>query len=74
MIFVYRLPARLSDGFCFGGGRPITFQNVDWFNGYDGVTREAIESEVRGKVYAKAGGRFLVLSPDNDITFTIEAE
>jgi hypothetical protein len=33
MIYVYRLPVKLSDGYCFGGGNPITFTNVDWFNG-----------------------------------------
>lgn len=71
MIYVYKLPAKLSDGFCFDGGKPITFLNVDWFNGFDGIERKHIEDEIRQKRYATSGARLLVLSPDNDLSFTI---
>jgi len=70
MVYVYRLPAKLADGFAFGAGKPITFQNVDWFNGVDGMNREMLETEVRGKFYVKPGQTFLVMSPENDLTFT----
>lgn len=62
LVKVYRLPDKLTDGFAFGAGVPITFTNVDWFNGYVGMTREELEAHVRSKRYFKAGGRFLVLS------------
>ena len=42
MVYVYKLPEKLSNGFCFGGGVPITFTNVDWFNGFDGMSKEDI--------------------------------
>jgi hypothetical protein len=32
MVYIYKMPAKPSDGYCFGGGKPITFTNVDWFN------------------------------------------
>ena len=70
MIYVYRLPAKLADGFAFGGGNPVTFQNVDWFNGVEGMDREMLETHIQGKVYVKPGQTFLVMSPENDLTFT----
>lgn len=74
MVFVYLLPEKLSDGFCFSGGRPITFTNVDWFNGVDGMTREMLEKEVRKKYYAIPGSNFLVMSPENNLSFTFTVE
>jgi hypothetical protein len=29
---VFRLPKTYPEGFCFGGGYPVTMQLVDWFN------------------------------------------
>jgi len=29
---VFELPIEFPSGFCFGGGIPITFKMVDWFN------------------------------------------
>jgi len=62
LIKVYRLPAKLTNGYAFGGGVPITFTNVDWFNGFEGMTREDIEGHVRRKRYYTPDARFLVLS------------
>ena len=28
---VFELPLDYPKGFCFGGGKPVTFQMVDWF-------------------------------------------
>lgn len=69
---VYRLPPKLTNGFCFGGGKPITFQNVDWFDvPPDYATRERIEKHVRSKNYFAADAVFLVLCDDPRLTFTI---
>lgn len=74
MVYVYRLPApsNLTNGYCFHGGNPVTFENVDWFNGIDGMTREMLETEVRKKNYIVPGITFLVMSPENDISFTLQ--
>lgn len=73
-IMVYRLPEKLTDGFAFGAGRPITFTNVDWFNGYDGMTQVDLENFIRGKKYFKDGGRFLVMSNPPEFTFQLSAQ
>lgn len=70
LIKVYRLPEKLTDGFAFGGGVPITFTNVDWFNAFEGMTREDLEAFVRTKKYFKSGGKFLVLS--DSFTFQVQ--
>lgn len=69
LIKVYRLPDKLTAGFAFGGGVPISFTNVDWFNGFEGMTQADLEAHVRQKQYFKAGGKFLVLS--DSFTFQI---
>lgn len=38
------------------------------------MTREILETEVRGKKYVKPGKTYLVLSPENDISFTFKAD
>lgn len=72
MVFVYALPARLSDGFAFGGPKPIQFGNVDWFNGFDGMTEADLKNFISGKRYAKQHDRLLVLSPDNGIAMLLD--
>ena len=74
MVFVYRIPTQLSYGYCSGGGKPILFVNVDWFNGIDNMTREILEKEVKKKLYIKPGKHYLVMSPENDISFTFVGE
>jgi hypothetical protein len=29
---IFELPLEYPEGFCFGGGKPVTFTMVDWFN------------------------------------------
>lgn len=29
---VFELPTSYSEGFCFGGGKPVMMKMVDWFN------------------------------------------
>lgn len=71
-VHVYRLPARLTNGYCFDGGHPIAFQNVDWFDAIISDGREAVADFIKKKRYCDAGSRFLVLSDCPDLTFTIE--
>jgi hypothetical protein len=78
VIYVYRLPKKLSDGYAFGGGKPIGFLNVDWFegDGYPGqdgpATRQQLTEFIRGKRYFNGKARFLVLGPIPDQVFVIE--
>lgn len=74
-IRVYRLPVKLTDGYCFGGGVPITFENVDWFGSHSSMTPTDLRRFVEGKAYFKQGGRFLVLSDSRtpDFTFVLSA-
>lgn len=72
LIKVYRLPVKLTDGFAFGGGRPITFTNVDWFNAFVGMTRDDLEKFVRSKKYVMPGAKYLVLCDLPDMTFQLE--
>lgn len=71
-VHVYRLPAKLSDGYCFGGGRPIGFLNVDWFDAVIAEGQEPLIKFIKNKRYFDPFGRFLVLSDHPGLTFTIE--
>lgn len=71
-IHVYRLPERLTHGYCFDGGHPVPFQNVDWFDMPIGEPRVTLEHYVKSKSYFDRAARFLVLSRHPDFTFTIE--
>lgn len=66
MIYVYQLPPKLSDGYCFGGGRPISFLNVDWFDGHPEMTLGDLQDWVKQKTYFTSslpGTQFLTISP-----------
>jgi hypothetical protein len=76
MIRVYRLPEKLTDGFCFGGGRPIQFLNMDWFDEPPPemkITRAGVEAEVRGKCYYDPTARYLILDDRPGETFVLDA-
>ena len=32
IIRIFKLPDKFPSGFCFGGGRAVNFQMMDWFN------------------------------------------
>jgi len=70
---VYRLPTKLTNGYCFGGGVPITFLNVDWFEALIDDGRAPLEAFIKSKRYYDATARFLVLADHPDLTFVIEA-
>lgn len=69
---VYQLPAKLTNGYCFGAGVPITFQNVDWFEAVIADGREPLAAFIKSKRYYHRALRFLVLADHPDLTFTID--
>lgn len=71
---VYELPQRLTDGYCFGGGRPIMFLNVDWFEAIVSDGAECLTSFIKGKAYYRPHARFLILGEAPGFTFVIEPE
>jgi len=71
---IYRLPSKLTDGYCFGGGVPIAFQNVDWFETPVAEGREPLETFIQSKLYYNPHARFLVLGDDPSFVFTIEPD
>lgn len=77
MLHVYEIPKKRSNGYCFGGGVPITFMNVDWFGpAPDELSQDELRKFIAGKQYfqqAAPGSRFLVLCDDRpDLTFQME--
>lgn len=72
---VYRLPEKLTNGYCFGGGVPIVFVNVDWFGTPKNVTKADLIKFIEGKAYYKHGGRLLVMTDSGspDFTFVLDA-
>ena len=65
MIYVYLIPQKRSNGYCFGGPIPVTFGNVDWMGPVEpSMTRGDLEGFISQKGYftaADLGTRFLVL-------------
>jgi hypothetical protein len=68
---VYRLPEKLTDGYCFGGGVPIIFTNVDWFEALTEEGLAVVEAFIRSKRYARPG-KYLVLADDPRLTFQFD--
>jgi hypothetical protein len=68
---VYRLPGKLTDGYCFGGGVPITFTNVDWFEAVVESGTEDLRGFIRGKAYYDPTARFFVLGDHPDFVFVM---
>jgi len=69
MVLVFRLPEQVPSDFCFGGGWPVNFQLIDWFEGrYPGakvpVHINEIRQEVRLKRYYKPGQNLLCMRRD----------
>lgn len=68
-IRVYQLPEKLTNGYCFGGGNPITLLNVDWCEYHETGSRVDLEEFLQGKMYIKPGVKFLVISNKPEFTF-----
>ena len=43
---VFELPEFYPNGYCFGGGHPVDFQMVDWFNPVPDIGQPAVSKEV----------------------------
>ena len=50
---VFRLPSNYPRGYCFGGGKPVEFQLVDWFNPFGGTWNSTEVKEVSDEEYRK---------------------
>ena len=43
---VFEIPERYPNEYCFGGGIPVNFEMVDWFNPISGISQPAVTKEV----------------------------
>ena len=67
---VFELPDTYPEGYCFGGGKPVTMLMVDWFNPWpdypdlktwDDVTKLLLPF-LQKKVYVKPGKRYVLIT------------
>lgn len=49
VVRVYLLPAQLTNGYCFRGGVPIAFTNVDWFSAGSDEGPDTLVPFIKGK-------------------------
>lgn len=73
LVRVLEIPAAKGD-FCFSGGNPQTFVEVDWFRDDEGMLKtddgkEVISNFIQGKKYFSADKSYLVLAQEG--TFVI---
>ena len=71
---VFELPEHYPKGFCFGGGKPVQMQMVDWFNPWpDSVlienppetwaeVAEMLRPFLMQKSYVKPGRRYILVT------------
>lgn len=43
---VFEIPKSYPEGFCFGVGKPVNFQMVDWFNPVSCLSQPAVSKKV----------------------------
>lgn len=80
LVRVFEMP-KFSRGLRFGGGKPKTFLEVDWFRDDGPPTpdittpdgRAAWENFIKGQRYYKTDRAFLVLHPIHPFTIGYEA-
>jgi hypothetical protein len=76
---VFELPETYPKGFCFGGGRPVNFQMVDWFEPWprsietgelENRTWEEVQNMLinflQEKSYIKDRHKYLVITEFNE--------
>ena len=66
MLYVYQIPEKMSDGYCFGDGVPIEFTNVDWFEVSDDTSTHEIVKYVLTKKYVKPDKKYIIIIPERD--------
>lgn len=85
LVRVFEMPT-FSGGFRFGGGKPETFIEVDWFRDDPPISpefagpsfattegRAQIADFIRAKNYFRLGKSYLVLHPQHPFTVDYEA-
>lgn len=78
MIYIYKLPETLSNGFCGTQGHPITMTNVDWFNSpsevphIEKISVDEFKKFIAGKVYARNSSRLMALDTEDHYTMLIK--
>ena len=72
---IFQLPDSYPRDYCFGGGIPVTFNMVDWFNPVSPEMMEAFDLEkhrklikefIRGKTYYKLGVKYIAITDYGD--------
>lgn len=74
---MYEIPIDYPSGYLFGGGKPVEFLMVDWFNPwpteYEGRTFETWQEVVEvlkplmaAKAYVKPGRRYIMITDFNE--------
>ena len=46
---IFELPETYPKEYCFGGGHPVSFQMVDWFNPVPGIAQPAVTKKFGAK-------------------------
>ena len=76
---IFRIPNQFPSDFCFGGGHPVNFQIVDWFNPIPQEEllsgkaktlekyRRGIREFIKVKNYYDPAFKFLALSDYDDV-------
>lgn len=54
---VFELPDEFPTGFCFGGGYPVTFKMIDWFNP---IPSEKLDKNVKWEDYISGIKEFML--------------
>lgn len=78
LIRVFKIPEP-TPGYCFDGGKPATFTEVDWFRDDPTGLRKSPLSEaeitefIKRKSYFDPNAAFLVLSPYHTFTINYKA-
>jgi len=68
----------MSDGFCHGGPRPITFGNVDWMNSpsevptLDAISRDEFIKFIAAKNYAKDRKPLMIVDTTDNYSMLIK--
>jgi hypothetical protein len=76
---VFELPDEFPTGFCFGGGYPVTFKMIDWFNPIsptelnENIKWEDYISGIKEfmleKKYIKVGKKYLLITDFGEVLF-----
>lgn len=69
-IRIFKIPEHFPGSFCFGGGRPVNFEMIDWFEPYPAYSISM--SDVNPKEDPYGGLIPLGETPNYEVTLTLE--